>query len=175
MIQRIVNVLTEGRFLLAGLASISLVLALLFASTIWSIHDLEKRVERKERKLSEILRMGRDLEEIRSRVSAIEASAIGGGERELLLPALSRLAEKAGMKEGVKTIDTRTRKVLPTLREREIRIRLEGLSWEEVRSFLRVLGDYRGIFHLKGLKLTRDYQDQRLFDASITIIVFEKG
>ncbi len=175
MIQGMVKVLLERRLLYVGLALVPLVLLLFLGSTVRSLHDLERRIEKKERKLSEILKMGRDLEEIRKRISTTEALAIGGEERKLLLPALSRLAEKAGVKGKVATMDTRSRRVLPSLVRKEIYIRMEGLSWKEMRSFLRVIGDYRETFHLKEIRLAANYQDPKLFDASIVLIVFEKG
>ncbi len=157
---------------------ISILIVVIFLSFVLpyikGLNRLKEDISRKEAELSQLMDMGREFIQVRNRLAIIEGAAIGSEEKEALLPSISTIASQSGVKERIKTMEMKSKKLTTGLYGDEVLVKFEGVTLSEIERFIKSIQAYSDTLHLKRVGLEARFDKPDLFDASVTIFVLEK-
>lgn len=142
--------------------------------TLTGTTTLEKRIARKERELTEMVSLGKELVKVKAELLNLEKSAIGTKEMEALYLILSALAAEANIKKNIISMESKHRNLSSTFIGNEVEIKFEGIAWDGIKDFLEAMEDYRETIRLKRLSLKTRYDKPSLLTCSVIIFVLER-
>lgn len=159
--------------MIASAASL-LIFVLLVQPSIQGIRGLEKRIERKEKELTEMVFIGKELIKSKTELSTLEKSALSNKEKEALNNILSVIAEKSGIKKALISTESKHTTLSSVFLGNEVVMKFEGITWNGIINFLKIIEERREILRLKRLSLKARFDKPSLLNCSLIIYVLER-
>ena len=159
--------------MIAATASL-LIFVFLVQPSIQGIRALEKRIERKEKELTEMVFLGKELIKARTKLSSLERSALNNKEKEALNSILSAIAEKSDIKKALISTESKHTTLSSAFIGNEVVMKFEGITWKGIIDFLKIIEERREIIRLKRLSLKTRFDKPALLNGSLIIYVLER-